>query len=131
MARRGRFSRTATPSSCAARASERDLRESASGISSGVSCRRSTTKTIADPKFATPDGILFFRRGLHASVALKPSSAPPLTLAHWRRTVAEMYADVRAATDASDAAARFRAARDRLFAEHPDSPLTSAQRARW
>ena len=42
-----------------------------------------------------------------------------------------MYADVRAATDASDAAARFRAARDRLFAEHPDSPLTSAQRARW
>ena len=57
----------------------------------------------------------------------------PLTLAHWRRTVAELYADVRENTahDAATAAARYRAARDRLFAEHPDSPIAPAERSRW
>ena len=57
----------------------------------------------------------------------------PLTLAHWRRTVAELYADVRENTahDAAAAAARYRAARDRLFAKHPDSPIAPAERSRW
>ena len=57
--------------------------------------------------------------------------ASPLTLVHWRRAVAEIYADVRAAKDGADAAARFRAERDRLFAEHPDTPIHPAQRNHW
>jgi len=57
----------------------------------------------------------------------------PLTLAHWRRSVAELYAEVRAISreDSARAAARFRAARDRLFMEHPDSPILEAQRPQW
>lgn len=62
-------------------------------------------------------------------------SAPrdPISLAHWRRTVAELYADVRmtAADDPRGAAERFRAARDRLFREHEDSPIPAAVRQRW
>jgi len=52
------------------------------------------------------------------------------TLLDWRRRVAAMYADVRAEADVDlqPAAARFRATRDRLFAEHPDSPIPSAER---
>ena len=59
--------------------------------------------------------------------------ASPLSLAHWRRTVAELYADVRtrAARDPAAAAAHFRAERDRLFAEHADTPIPPARRARW
>ncbi len=62
-------------------------------------------------------------------------SAPanPFTLADWRHTVAEQYASVRAdgPGDAPAAAARFRAARERLFREHPDSPVAAASRAAW
>ena len=57
-----------------------------------------------------------------------PVSAPanPLTLAHWRRSVAEPLRGGRAlAGDAirPAAALRFRAARERLFREHPESPI--------
>jgi uncharacterized protein (DUF1684 family) len=50
-----------------------------------------------------------------------------MTLLDWRRQVAAMYADVRATSgdDPPGAAARFRARRDRLFAEHPDTPLSA------
>ncbi len=62
-------------------------------------------------------------------------SAPanPFTLADWRHTVAEHYASVRALgpSDPQGAAARFRAARARLFREHPESPIASANRAAW
>jgi hypothetical protein len=53
-----------------------------------------------------------------------------LTLLDWRRRVAAMYADVRAthAADPSAALARFRTAKDRLFREHPDSPIPSDRR---
>jgi uncharacterized protein (DUF1684 family) len=48
-----------------------------------------------------------------------------LTLLHWRRRVHELYADVRrlAPDDGPGALAAFRAGRDELFANHPDSPL--------
>ncbi len=54
-----------------------------------------------------------------------------LTLLDWRRAVAALYADVRAARPggAAEALARFRAGRDRLFREHPDSPLPPEARA--
>lgn len=59
--------------------------------------------------------------------------ADPLNLAHWRRTVAELYAAVRATTelDPVGASMMFRAARDRLFREHPDSPIALEIRRKW
>src|SRR3954471_15316202 len=52
-----------------------------------------------------------------------------LTLLDWRRQVARLYADVRAAADPRDGHALRRAGRGRLFPEHPDSPLTAPARA--
>lgn len=54
-----------------------------------------------------------------------------MTLLDWRRTVAALYAEVRAsaALDPVGALARFRAGRDRLFRDHPDSPLAPASRS--
>ena len=55
----------------------------------------------------------------------------PQALAEWRRTVSEMYFDVRRAspTGRPAALATFRARRDRLFDNHPQSPLDGEQRA--
>jgi uncharacterized protein len=53
-----------------------------------------------------------------------------LTLADWRREVAEMYAQVRGADDPAQAHARWRERRDRLFRESPQSPLGSGDRMR-
>jgi len=56
----------------------------------------------------------------------------PLSLAHWRRTMAELYADVRAASaDPESASDKFRAARDRLFREYEDSPIPYVHRSHW
>ena len=56
----------------------------------------------------------------------------PFTLAEWRRTVASEYAAVRAGVaDLEGTAMRFRAARDRLFREHPESPLAAERRRDW
>ncbi len=54
-----------------------------------------------------------------------------LELLDWRRTVAELYRAVRddVEVDPEATLARFRAARDRLFSEHSESPLTPAGRA--
>ena len=52
-----------------------------------------------------------------------------LALADWRRRVAEMYAALRAdIRPAPMRAVAFRAAKDRLFAEHPSSPVPEAER---
>ena len=57
----------------------------------------------------------------------------PFTLADWRHTVAEQYAAVRALSGADGIGAwtQFRAARERLFREHSDSPITPEKRAGW
>ena len=52
-----------------------------------------------------------------------------LALAHWRRTVAEMYAEVRQEADHCLAWERFIAARNELFKSHPQSPLTPGQQS--
>lgn len=54
-----------------------------------------------------------------------------LTLLDWRRTVARLYEDVRADVelDPTGTLSRFRGAKDRLFAEHPDSPVPESQRS--
>lgn len=46
-----------------------------------------------------------------------------LELTQWRRTVNELYADVRHDPDPAAAHARWRAGRDELFRTHPQSPL--------
>lgn len=53
-----------------------------------------------------------------------------MTLVHWRRAVAELYARVRSALPDQHLQAweEFRTARDKLFREHPQSPLTPKQR---
>lgn len=48
---------------------------------------------------------------------------PQLSLVDWRRQVNEMYAAVRDDPDHARAHARWRQARDRLFREHPQTPL--------
>jgi uncharacterized protein (DUF1684 family) len=54
----------------------------------------------------------------------------PLDLADWRRQIAALYAELRAGREpGADRLARFRAAKDRLFAEHPQSPIPAAERA--
>ena len=51
-----------------------------------------------------------------------------LALWDWRRRVSALYADVRAERDPKTAWWRWREIRDRLFREHPQSPLEPAQR---
>jgi len=57
------------------------------------------------------------------------SEGVTLALLDWRREVARLYANVRASSDPAAAWREWRSGRDRLFAEHPDSPLTPAARA--
>jgi uncharacterized protein (DUF1684 family) len=54
-----------------------------------------------------------------------PTGHDELELADWRRRVGSLYAAVRAQAEADPAAAhvRWRAGRDALFLEHPQSPL--------
>jgi uncharacterized protein len=52
-----------------------------------------------------------------------------LTLLDWRRQVHRLYADVRAAADPAEGHDLWRAGRDRLFKEHPDSPVPAEERA--
>lgn len=49
--------------------------------------------------------------------------AAELELADWRREVSELYAAVRSAATPRDAHALWRERRDRLFRDHPQSPL--------
>jgi uncharacterized protein (DUF1684 family) len=53
-----------------------------------------------------------------------------LTLLDWRRRIAAMYTDVRSTHEADPAGTlvRFRDAKDRVFREHPDTPLTGDRR---
>ena len=52
-----------------------------------------------------------------------------LELLDWKRTVLGIYAEIRAAEDPAGAWANWRAERDRLFREHPQSPIPEAERA--
>lgn len=54
-----------------------------------------------------------------------------MQLLDYRRQVAELYADVRASDEPSAAHARWCAARRRLYATHPQSPLPPAERERF
>jgi uncharacterized protein (DUF1684 family) len=51
-----------------------------------------------------------------------------LSLLDWRRTVGELYAEVRATPDKRLAWTRWQATRSRLFREHPQSPVPFDER---
>jgi hypothetical protein len=65
--------------------------------------------------------------GEHAAA----SPAEVLQLADWRRRVADLYAEVRrlAGSDPVDALELWRTTRERLFREHPQSPVPEASRS--
>ena len=65
---------------------------------------------------------------------LRPDETATMTehldLADWRRRVAAMYAELRADPDpGAERLTTFRAERDRLFANHPQSPIAPTERA--
>jgi uncharacterized protein (DUF1684 family) len=51
-------------------------------------------------------------------------AADAMTLLDWKRRIFELYAEVRAETEPAIAWQRWRAERDHLISEHPQSPLT-------
>ncbi len=57
--------------------------------------------------------------------------ASTLDLADWRRRISTLYAEVRqlAVTDHAAALARWRATRESMFREHPQSPVLPSERA--
>ncbi len=57
--------------------------------------------------------------------------ADSLSLLDWRRTIGELYAEVRATPDRHAAWQRWQAVRSRLFREHPQSPVPASQRRRY
>jgi uncharacterized protein (DUF1684 family) len=76
--------------------------------------------------------------GVTTEAESAPESAPEseaeldrIELADWRRQVSDLYAEVRAtaATDPEAAWNRWRAVRESLYREHPQSPVPAAQRA--
>ncbi len=58
-----------------------------------------------------------------------PQDGGRLALWDWRRRVAALYAEARAERDPKVAWWRWRESRDRLFREHPQSPLELEQRS--
>jgi len=55
--------------------------------------------------------------------------ASTLSLLDWKRTIAGLYAELRAAPDKHAAWGQWRDTRSRLFVEHPESPVPAAERA--
>jgi uncharacterized protein len=66
---------------------------------------------------------------MHDGAPMIETASAQLALADWRRRVAELYASLRAdERPPSMRAVAFRTAKDRLFAEHPSSPVPEARR---
>ncbi len=51
-----------------------------------------------------------------------------LSLLDWRRTISDLYAEIRATPNKHAAWRRWRQARTRLFRKHPQSPIPASQR---
>lgn len=56
-------------------------------------------------------------------------SGPLLDLLDWKRQVLALYAEIRSTGDPEAAWERWRAVRDRMFREHPQSPIPEAERS--
>ncbi len=63
--------------------------------------------------------------------AAKEARPVSLSLLTWRRRVAQIYADVRAAADPRSGHAVWRSGRDELLRSHPDSPVPVEARGRF
>ena len=70
-------------------------------------------------------------RSVGAMEDATPSPSDAIELADWRRRIAELYADVRriAARDPEAAWRRWREVRERLYLEHPQSPVPAGSRS--
>jgi uncharacterized protein len=68
------------------------------------------------------------------ALSVEPGGAPEvdsgdvLTLLDWRRTIFSLYERVRSATEPEEAWREWRSVRDRLFREHPQSPVSAVSR---
>jgi uncharacterized protein (DUF1684 family) len=62
---------------------------------------------------------------------MSSGSDDALQLLDWKRRVFELYAHVRAADDPEAAWKEWRATRDDLFANHPQSPIPPSERGRF
>jgi len=58
-------------------------------------------------------------------------ASPHLELLDWRRQVAELFADLRQRPADETTLAWFRSQKDRLFKEHPQSPIPQADRPKF
>jgi uncharacterized protein (DUF1684 family) len=56
------------------------------------------------------------------------SNSPYLDLLDWRRRMSELFADLRRRPNDAEALAWFRAEKDQLFREHPQSPIPAPDR---
>jgi uncharacterized protein (DUF1684 family) len=68
---------------------------------------------------------------IHLGPLMTPASPDPhdvTDLLDWKRRIAELYAQIRAASDPVDAWSLWRATRDEMFASHPQSPLPATRR---
>ena len=68
-----------------------------------------------------------------ATEAILTSNVEKLHLADWRRRIGELYAEVRelAAGDPASAWNHWRQTRERLYREHPSSPLPATERGQF
>jgi uncharacterized protein (DUF1684 family) len=60
---------------------------------------------------------------------VSPDAAGALELLDWKRRIFDLYEQVRASTEPRPAWERWRATRDSLFREHPQSPLPPRRRS--
>jgi uncharacterized protein (DUF1684 family) len=58
-------------------------------------------------------------------------TSPYLELLDWRRRMSELFADLRRRPPDAETLAWFRAQKDTLFREHPQSPIPAADRAQF
>jgi uncharacterized protein len=80
----------------------------------------------------TSEGLGVTQLRVPARVAGMDASIPGiLTLADWRRTIAELYASIRAEPETEAVWRRWCETRSELFATHPQSPVPEAERAAY
>ena len=73
--------------------------------------------------------MLEFETGVAAEISGGASVRDMITLADWRRRLYELYATIRSMSDPAQACRVWRTRRDALLRDHPQSPLSSSERA--
>ena len=73
--------------------------------------------------------MLEFETGIAAETSAGASVRDMITLADWRRRLYELYATIRSMSDPAQACRLWRTRRDALLRDHPQSPLSTSERA--